>query len=358
MEGIIEKSSSNHKLVLDNYCKLIICHEEILSRIVKCFIDEAKHLTLNEIERLIKEKKSFQHLDKENFIPYSGKTNYDFLCTIDLSQRIYLNVEIQNDPNPGYSLITRGLTYISRIMTTQWKNEYYDYDYNHIKKVYSIWILPQSAKKNDGHINAYKIDEININGTTIERIETYDKGVLIMIYLNKEHDTNEKYIIYDNILTPLVAFLNNVLSYQEKRKIMKEYGFNVIDKEIEKMCNLGEMIEREAIQKTKQSERKNMLIYNTTYQVEEGQEDNFLIWIKEFYLPEVEKAGALHTPRIVRVLSHREEGSTCYSLQFEVENSGVLHRWHLEQGTKLNEELVKIFQDKVVGFPTLMEVIE
>ena len=69
-----------------------------------------------------------------------------------------------------------------------------------------------------------------------------------MIYLNKEHDTNEKYIIYDNILTPLVSFLNNVLSYQEKRKIMKKYGFKVIDKEIEKMCNLGEMIEREAKQ--------------------------------------------------------------------------------------------------------------
>ena len=34
-----------------------------------------------------------------------------------------------------------------------------------------------------------------------------------------------------------------------------------------------------------------MLIYNTTYQVEEEQEDNFLIWIKEFYLPEVEKTA-------------------------------------------------------------------
>ncbi len=43
----------------------------------------------------------------------------------------------------------------------------------------------------------------------------------------------------------------------------------------------------------KQSERKNMLIYNTTYQVEEGQEDNFLIWIKEFYLPEVEKGWCI-----------------------------------------------------------------
>ena len=79
-----------------------------------------------------------------------------------------------------------------------------------------------------------------------------------MIYLNKEHDTNEKYIIYDNILTPLVTFLNNVLSYQEKRRIMKEYGFNVIDKEVEKMCNLGEMIEREA--KPKERKKRNIMV--------------------------------------------------------------------------------------------------
>lgn len=101
-----------------------------------------------------------------------------------------------------------------------------------------------------------------------------------------------------------------------------------------------------------------MLIYNTTYQIDEDQEDNFLIWIKEFYLPEVEKAGILHAPRLLRVLSHREEGSNSYSLQFEVESSAVLHRWHIEQGMKLNEELVKTFQNKVVGFPTLMEVVE
>ena len=37
-----------------------------------------------------------------------------------------------------------------------------------------------------------------------------------------------------------------------------------------------------------------MLIYNTTYQVEEGQEDNFLIWIKRILFTEVGKAGALH----------------------------------------------------------------
>jgi len=30
----------------------------------------------------------------------------------------------------------------------------------------------------------------------------------------------------------------------------------------------------------------------------------------------------------------------------------------LEQGVRLNDELAKIFKDKVIGFPTLMEVIE
>lgn len=100
-----------------------------------------------------------------------------------------------------------------------------------------------------------------------------------------------------------------------------------------------------------------MLIYNTTYHVEEEQEKYFLIWMQEFYLAEVDKYGILHTPRISRILSHREEGSVCFSVQFEVENSALLHRWHQEQGVKLNEELLKLFKDKVVGFPTLMEVI-
>lgn len=100
-----------------------------------------------------------------------------------------------------------------------------------------------------------------------------------------------------------------------------------------------------------------MLVYNTTFQVEDDVHDNFLIWIKECYIPEVEKHGLLKCPRMCRILSHRDEG-TSYSLQWEVEDSALLHRWHREQGMRLNQEITKIFKDKVVGFPTLMEVIE
>ncbi len=86
-----------------------------------------------------------------------------------------------------------------------------------------------------------------------------------------------------------------------------------------------------------------MLIYNTTFQVDDAVHDNFLIWIKENYIPEVQKHGTLKAPRICRILSHRDDGSS-YSLQWEVESSGLLHRWHMEQGVRLNDELTKYIQ--------------
>lgn len=101
-----------------------------------------------------------------------------------------------------------------------------------------------------------------------------------------------------------------------------------------------------------------MLLYNTTFHVDEDVQKNFLIWLHEVYMEEVKKNGLLANPRLCRILSHKEEGSESYSLQWEVENSTMLHQWHMQQGAKLNGELVKIFKDKVVGIPTLMEVME
>ena len=85
---------------------------------------------------------------------------------------------------------------------------------------------------------------------------------------------------------------------------------------------------------------------------------NFVIWLSESYIPEVEKTGILQNPRLTHILSHKEQDSECFSLQWEVEDTAALHRWHTQQGMHLNEEMMKIFKDKVVGFPTLMEVIK
>lgn len=100
-----------------------------------------------------------------------------------------------------------------------------------------------------------------------------------------------------------------------------------------------------------------MLVYNTTFHVGLDDASNFVIWLNECYIPEAEKSGELHNPRILRILSHKEQDSECFSLQWEVADSASLHRWHSGCGTRLNGEMTKVFRNKVIGFPTLMEVI-
>jgi len=146
-------------------------------------------------------------------------------------------------------LPTRGNDYLSRIITSQNGKEYDYRNYDGMKKAYVIWILPQVAKKRDGHVNRINSKLENISGSTIERLESYDKGEQIMIFLNKDHDIKDKYEDSDWIKTPLVIFLNNTYDLLKKKEIMKEYGFEEIEKKVKKMCNLGEMIARENIEK-------------------------------------------------------------------------------------------------------------
>ena len=251
MDTIIKDTLSQHKIMLDQNCKLMISHEEMLSRIIKEFVEEAKHLSIEEIIKIVQDEHRFQRLNNENSIPGYGTVRFDFFGCIDLPQldhtikRIYLNVEIQNDAYPKYSLITRGDAYLSRIQTTQWGKEYNDQNYDGMKKVYLIWILPQAAKKRDGQVSICKTDEEK----QLEKVESYDKREQIVIYLDKEHDTSKKYQEHDEILTPLVVFLNNILDYQGKIRIMKEYGFKEIEKEVREVCDYANMLEKEYLNK-------------------------------------------------------------------------------------------------------------
>ena len=251
MDTIIKDTLSQHKIMLDQNCKLMISHEEMLSRIIKEFVEEAKHLSIEEIIKIVQDEHRFQRLNNENTISGYGTVRFDFFGCIDLPQldhtinRIYLNVEIQNDAYPKYSRITRGDAYLSRIQTTQWGKEYNDQNYDGMKKVYLIWILPQAAKKRDGQVSICKTDEEK----QLEKVETYDKREQIVIYLDKEHDTNKKYQEYDEVLTPLVVLLNNILDYQGKIRIMKEYGFKEIEKEVREVCDYANILEKEYLNK-------------------------------------------------------------------------------------------------------------
>ena len=101
-----------------------------------------------------------------------------------------------------------------------------------------------------------------------------------------------------------------------------------------------------------------MLIYNTTYTVTLPEARNFVIWIKENFFPQIAEDGTLSEPKLLRILSHHDEETECFSVQFKVESSAQLHQWYMKQGQKLTQEMEKLFEKRIVGFSTLMEEID
>ena len=177
-------TSSNKTIMYDQYCKMLIGHPYMLARIISCFVEEAKHLSLDEIKKLIKGVRigdkivnpHFHLMDKEAFIKDEGLMCYDIYFYIDLPQivqstkRVYINIEIQNNPYTKYHLVTRSIAYSSRMISSQWGREYDSENYDGMKKVYSFWIMPQATKSKDGCINQLKIEENHLSGNYEEKI--------------------------------------------------------------------------------------------------------------------------------------------------------------------------------------------
>lgn len=101
-----------------------------------------------------------------------------------------------------------------------------------------------------------------------------------------------------------------------------------------------------------------MIVYNTTYTMPNNDARNFVIWVSQSMLPRVEENGILTEPRLLRILSHHDQESECFSLQFKVESTALLHRWYTQQGNALHQELRRMFDERIVGFSTIMEEVK
>ena len=62
-----------------------------------------------------------------------------------------------------------------------------------------------------------------------------------MIYLNQKHDTTKKYPIHDEVLMPLVVFLNNRIDFQGRKKLLKNMDLRK-QKERSKKCVIMQTI--------------------------------------------------------------------------------------------------------------------
>lgn len=254
---------------LDAACKRLLAIKIILAWIMKSCLKEYRDFDVNEIaEKYIEgepviskvavapDETNAAHrvhgIGSEDTSLTEGTVTYDirFLATVPVSGeliRLIVNVEAQGEFYPGYPLTKRGIYYCCRMISAQYGTEFTNSHYQDIKKVYSIWIAIKPPQERQNTITRYRIVEENMVGQVKEPIRNYDLMTLLMICLGQPEDTD-----YD-ILKLLDVLLSDEIEATEKQQVLQnDFGIPMtreLEGGLQDMCNLGEVIARENMEK-------------------------------------------------------------------------------------------------------------
>ena len=162
-----------------------------------------------------------------------------------LSQMI-INVEAQKNEPKNYKILSRGIFYVSRLISSQKERDFQNTNYDDIKRVYSIWVCMNTSENTMSHVHLTKDDLVGAYDWA-GNLELFN---IIMIGLSKEiPEHNEMYELH----RLLGALLSKKLTINEKLNILgKEYEIPMEEnfrKEVNVMCNLSQGIEEEGINK-------------------------------------------------------------------------------------------------------------
>ena len=246
----------------DAACKRVLSEKAILARIMKACLEEYKNCDVNdiagkyiegqpqvsEVPVLPDESGSvISGMDTEDKSIREGSITYDirFRAVVPGTEEqigLIINVEAQNDFYPGYPIITRGVYYCCRIISSRYGREFTGSHYERIKKVYSIWICMNPPKYRKNSITRYRLVEEQLVGEAVEPVENYDLLSIVMLCLGGPGGGN-----YEGVLRMLDVLLSNETSEVEKRKILQDdYGIQMtqtMEQEVSVMCNLSKGVE-------------------------------------------------------------------------------------------------------------------
>lgn len=229
---------------------------------MKGVLPECKELSISEIMNAISEKIEVRNTpvhpgeailgdSNEDIIPNEGTTRYDIrfhahIPHTDNTIKILINVEAQQDYTPGYDIVTRGIYYGARMISSQYGVEFKDSEYNNIKKVYSLWICTDAPNYAKNTITEYKIHQEKVFGD-FQGNPRYDILNVTFLCLGNSNETE----IPDFLSMLSIALGNHIKVEEKKRRLEREFGIPMtveLEKEINEMCNLADAIERQGIE--------------------------------------------------------------------------------------------------------------
>lgn len=252
------------KRQLDQQCKVVLSHKSILARILKRTVSEVADMDVDEISASIEGSTHSGEIpvletperitgDNTESVSVNESTIYydiRFYIVIDDKDKlkILFDVEAQKDFYPGYKIVTRGIVYCARMISSQINQEFTLEHYDDVKKVYSIWICFNPPTYIGNAISRYSMKKDDLIPGIPDEKNAYDKLEVIQICLREDMDEKD-----DVLIRMLNTLFSSRKSKEEiKRELSEQYGIAMDDgygREVDKMCNLSDMFEERGITK-------------------------------------------------------------------------------------------------------------
>ena len=253
----------------NDHCKRLLSNKQVLARILKETAEEFKDMQFDEIIECIEGTPVVSQIpvmysgsnervlgaDTVDTVPNEGTVTFDIRFVVYVPEskeriKMIINVEGQNKFKPTYSLVTRGIFYGARMISSQYGVEFKKSEYHKIKKVYSIWVCMNAPDYVGNAISVYSFSKRDILGNLPDIKEAYDKIVVGVVCLNRKNANN-------NSLTGMLntLFSKELEATEKIRKLKEEYQMIVEqeeEKEMKDMCNFGEGLVEEVIEEETQ----------------------------------------------------------------------------------------------------------
>jgi hypothetical protein len=98
-----------------------------------------------------------------------------------------------------------------------------------------------------------------------------------------------------------------------------------------------------------------MILYNITYNIDKEIDNEWVNWLRDYYLPEVMGGGQFVQYKVYRLLKTEDDGSINYALQFFCESIESLNDFLENRAPALSQQLMEKFRHRHVAFMTVLQ---
>ncbi|MBR1742088.1 MAG: hypothetical protein IJ733_09525, partial [Lachnospiraceae bacterium] len=251
---------------LDRAVKELLADKQVLARILKRVTDEFKDEEIDTIMEAIEGEPDVSSVpaepgltnapaeatklageSTESNIQGEGIYYFDIRFSarlpenkrLDFGIRIIVDLEGQYTYFPGYDVVTRGVFYAARMISSQSGTEFVGDDFGNMRKVYSVWLCmdpPDYAE--DSIVRFHIAPEVMHGKFPEEKIAEmkYDLLDVVLVFISTGKNTEK-----DELCGMLGVLLDETVDKEDRlRTLEKDYGMKrtyELERGLDKMCD-------------------------------------------------------------------------------------------------------------------------